>query len=344
MVSRVSAIGILSQNLATITANRKQLDKLNYSLTTGQNFQELKFYGRDASRVVDLQKDIEARNSYLSSIQYAQSITSSYDTVLERLVEMTTDALAAAEPLSSNDDDFESTTTVLSNNFMLEFEANMNIKIGDRFVFGGTNFSSAPVTDLRTLSLYTTNDLVSNGATLNTIETGDQIPEHTVDQGGANTVESYHNAFAGTGTFDTASRKTLRVTINDSQPITYTMTAADTAFQNVAEGLLQLKSAAQGGLTEDEREEFLGNARNALDTARGQLRQLQASNGTVITELERTASIHESFITISQNALTELTVADDAEVAVKISALQNQLQASYSLIATQSQLTLVNFL
>lgn len=344
MVSRVSTTGILAQNLSVITGNRSKLDSLNFSLSSGLNFEGLKFYGKDATRIVNLEKDIEARQSYIRSIDITQTTTSSYDAVLERLVEVATDALSAAEPLSTADVDFPTTATVLANNFMLEFEANLNIKIGDRFIFAGTNFTQPPVTDLRTLSLYTTNDLVSNGATLNVIETGDQIPEHVVDQGGAGTIESYHTSFAGTGTIDSNASETMQVTINDSQPITHTITATESAFQNMVEGLLRLKSGAQAGLTEDERDEFLGEARNVLELARTQLRQLQASSGTISNELQRTKEIHQGFITISQVALDDLTVADEAEVAVKIASLQNQLEASFTTIARQSQLSLVNFL
>lgn len=344
MVSRVSALGVLTQNLSIINTNRKNLDKLNFSLATGKNHQELKFYGEDASRVVDLRKDIEARNSYIRSIDITETTAQSYDTVLERLVELTADALNAAEPLSSQDPDFPTTTTVLANNFMLEFEANLNIKIGDRFIFAGTNFGNAPVTDLRTLTLYNTTDLVSNGATANAVETADTVPQHTVDAGGAATVESYHTEFAAANTIDSNAHEKLRVTINDDQPVTYTMTATEAAFQNIVEGLLRLKSAAQAGLTEVERDEFLADARTTLDTGRGQLRQLQASNGTILNELQRTKEIHQGFINISQSALDDITVADQAEVAVRISTLQTQLEASFTTIARQSQLSLVNFL
>ena len=110
------------------------------------------------------------------------------------------------------------------------------------------------------------------------------------------------------------------------------------------EGLLRLKSAAQTGLTEPEREEFLGEARNTLDNARVELRQLQARNGTVINELSRTKEIHTSFINISQSALTDRTVVNDAEVATLIAALRTQLEASYSTIADTNRLSLVNYL
>jgi flagellar hook-associated protein 3 FlgL len=344
MVSRVSATGTLSQNLFLINSGQSKLNQLNYSLGTGNKFEELKFYGKDSTRIVDLRKDIEARKAYTNSIDITESTTDSYDAILERLVQVATDALNAAEPLSTNDVDFPNTTTVLANNFMLEVEANLNIKLGDRFIFAGTNFSDAPVRDLRTLSLYNATDLGSAPAAANAIETADTLPEHVVDAGGAATTESYHTGFTAAGTVDSKAYEAMKVTIADSQPIIYNITANEPAFQNLIEGLLRLKSAAQTGLTEPEREEFLGEARNTLDNARVELRQLQARNGTVINELSRTKEIHTSFINISQSALTDLTVANDAEVATRIAALRTQLEASYSTIADTNRLSLVNYL
>lgn len=344
MVSRVSDIGVLTQNINQLATSRQSLDRLNFSLATGQNFQALKFYGQDSSRIVDFEKDIESRQAYLRSIDLAETIGTSYDTILERLVEVANDGLSASEPLSPADDDFETTTTVLANNFMLEVEANLNVKLGDRFIFAGTNFETAPVKDLRTLSLYTTNDLPSNGAAANVIETNSQLPEHIIDTGGTNTIESYMTQFAGTGTINSNSWEVMDVTINDNQPIPYTLTATDKAFQNLVEGLLRLKSSAQAGLTDDQRNEFLSSAATSLETARSQLRQLQAENGSVLERFQRTREIHNGFITISQTSLDDLTVADEAEVAVRIASLQNQLEASYTTIARQNQLSLVNFL
>ena len=344
MVSRVSATGTLSQNLFLINSGQSKLNKLNYSLGTVNKFEELKFYGKDSTRIVDLRKDIEARNAYINSIDITESTTDSYDAILERLVQVATDALNAAEPLSTNDVDFPNTTTVLANNFMLEVEANLNIKLGDRFIFAGTNFSDAPVRDLRTLSLYNNTDLGSAPAAANAIETADTLPEQVVDAGGAATTESYHTGFTAAGTVDSNAYEQMKVTIADSQSITYNITANEPAFQNLIEGLLRLKSAAQAGLTAPEREEFLGEVRNTLDTARIELRQLQARNGTVINELSRTKEIHTNFINISQSALTDLTVANDAEVATRISALRTQLEASYSTIADTNRLSLVNYL
>ena len=344
MVSRVSEIGVLNQNLNQISLSRQSLDRLNYSIATGQNFQELKFYSQDASRIVDLEKDIESRQAYLRSIDLAETIGTSYDTILEAMAQVATDGLAAASPLSTQDADFETTTTALANNFMLEVEANLNIKLGDRFIFAGTNFANAPVRDLRTLTVYNATDLASAGAAANVIETADQLPEHTVNAGGVATQESYMSAFAGTGTIDGNAWDVLDVTINDNQPIPYTLTATDSAFQNLVEGLLRLKSSAQAGLTEDQREEFLADASTAFETARTEIRQLQAENGSVLERFERTREIHQGFITISQTALDDITVADEASVAVQIASLQNQLEASYTTIARQNQLSLVNFL
>ena len=345
MTSRVSTAGTLFQTLRYIRLGHLKMAQLTYSLNNQKKFRQLKFYGGDIRRIIDLNKVIEARRSYIQSIGIIKSTVDSYDAALTEMIETASQALKAMEPSSSHHGRFEKSTTVLANNFMAMFEENLNMKIGDRYIFAGKNFSTAPVTDLRVLTLYNSTDLASNGAAANVIETGDAVPEHTVDTGGTAKVESYHTSFAGAGTLDAKAHEVLKVTINDDQqPTEYTIPATEAAFQNMAEGLLRLKSAAQAGLNKDERKEFLDEARNVLETARAQLRGLLAGNAAVLARMKNTIETHESVIAISQDVLGDLTGTQDEAVAAQISTLDTQLRASYTAFAKQNQLSLADFL
>ena len=107
---------------------------------------------------------------------------------------------------------------------------------------------------------------------------------------------------------------------------------------------MRLRSSAQAGLTEAQREQFLGEASTAAQTARDQLRQLQSRNGLALNRMLDQKENHANFINISQIALDEITLADDATAAAEISTLSAQIQASFSTIARRRELSLVNFL
>lgn len=342
MAQVVSTIGTLIGNQNLIRQNQEDFNLLNFRVSTGKKFQELKDYGANAVKVVDLRQDVTSRESYVRSIELTEILTGAYDKALESMIGDMQDLLDAADPLSTQDPNWATDNAVVADNLMLNLEANLNLELGGRFLFAGTNYNTAPVTDLRQLSLYTTNDLPPTAG--NTIETANQVPEHLVDSGGANTVESYHTSFTATNTIDAQAWKQVEISVSKQQTLTYGITATDEAFQNAVEALLRFKSATQSGLTEDQRKQFLSDAQTAADTARTQMRQLQTQNGVLINELKDTKDLHTSFINNSQISLDGLTTVDPAAAATELSALQTLIQSSYAAISRQSQLSLVNFL
>lgn len=346
MVDRISTSGALLNDLTLLQRNTVTLNQLQYRVGTGRKFAELKLYGNDAPRIVDLRAEISSRQAYIRSINLAEGITRSYDAVLDRLAEVAGEIIDASEPIAPDDPSYLTDTTVVANNLMLEIEANLNVRIGDRYIFAGTRFDSAPVNDLRNLALYTANDLAPNPVTTNAIETANTVPQMVVDQAGANTTQSYHTSFAGANTVDTEAWRTTSLTISDQQRLDYGITATNSAFQNLVEAVVRLKSATDRNatLTVDQRETLLGNARSAAEQARVELRQLQSSNGAVINQFDTMTTQHENFIAISQSALDDIEGADTAQAAVEISALQTQIQASFTTIARRAQLSLVSFL
>jgi flagellin-like hook-associated protein FlgL len=341
MVDRISTGGALLNDLTLLQSNKLTLDQLQYRLSTGKKFQKLKLYGNDAPRIVDLRGEISARQAYMRSIDLTDGIVRSYDAVLERLSDVASEIINISDPIDADDPDFLNDTQVLADNLMLEIESNLNVRIGDRYIFGGTDFGNAPVKDLRTLALYNDTDI----GIPNTDETANQIPEFTVDDGGGGTVQSYHTAHAGSPTNDADAWRETAITINDRQVVNYGLTATNPAFQQLVEAAVRLKSAVQDGvLTVDQRRTMLGEVRTVAETARTELRQLQAQNGAVLNQFDRSRTEHETFIGISQASLEDIEGADSAEAAVQISQLQTQIQASFTTIARRSQLSLVSFL
>lgn len=338
MVSRVSTFGSLTADLALIRRQNTQFTELSFQVSTGRQFQELKRYGVEAPRILDLEQEIASREGYTRAIDLASLNISSYSQTLERLIDVVDDVIRASDPLSTQDTSFTSTIETTSVNLMIEVTANLNLEVGDRFLFAGSRFDEAPVIDLRTLSLYNNTDI----GVANAIETANNIPTFTVDSGGAATAQSYHTR--GANTVDDKSYEAVAVTIADDTRLTYGVTATDSAFQNLIESLVRLRSSGQTGLTEAERESFLTEAQSAAQTARNELRQIQSEVGLAQARIQDQRETHVSFTNISQVALNNITLADNATAAAEISSLTAQVQASFTTIANRRDLTLVNFL
>lgn len=343
MVQGTSVVGTLFNDSSLLDRNQDRLRLLEFRLATAEKFKELKFYGNDAPRIVDLKSDIAAREGYKRSINLTEVITETYDAVLERMADVANEVLKAADSNTSDSPTFQTDTTTIANNLFLEVETNLNLDVGGRFVFGGTRFSQAPVKDIRTLTDYTAGDAAD------TVETDPTLPLFTY--AGGTLEQSYMTLGAAVGTAvatadptDAQSFQQTVITINDDQTVTYGVTAADGAFQTLIESVLRLRSSAQAGLTDDQRDTFLAEARVAATSARDLLRQLQTSNGVVLNEMDKARTLHEDFVNINQVALEGIVGADTNETALAISALTTQIESSFAAIARRNQLSLVNFI
>lgn len=338
MVSRVSTQGILAADLFLIQQQNKNFDLLNFRVATGKQFRELKAFGNRAPQILDLQNEIASRDGYIRSIELAQVNLRSYEVTLDRLIEVANDLVKAAAPLSADEPTFTTTAETTAENLLVEIEANLNIEIGERFLFAGSRFDTAPVVELSGLPVYTANDI----GVANAVETANNIPTYVVDAGGANTAVSYHSQ--GPNTVDARSYESVSLTIADNISVNYGLTANEEAFQNLIEANIRFRSSAQAGLTTAQRESFLAEAEVLALNARDQLRQLQSINGLNQARLTQQIDAHNSFISISQIALDDIVLADDATAAAELASLSSQIQASFTTISRRNQLSLVNFL
>ena len=69
MVARVSTAGSLIQNLFALKNNQSTFDLLSFRVATGKKFQELRDYGNDGTRIVDLKQEIASRDAYIRSTE-----------------------------------------------------------------------------------------------------------------------------------------------------------------------------------------------------------------------------------------------------------------------------------
>ena len=156
MVSRVSTAGSIVQNLLNMQQNAANFDLLSYRIATGKTFQQLRDYGTDATRLVDLRQEVASRDAYIRSINMTSVFMNAYDTSLDRLADITQDLLDAADPLSTQGANWTADNEILANNMLLDAESNLNIEIGGRYLYAGTNYTTAPVNNLRNLDIYPT--------------------------------------------------------------------------------------------------------------------------------------------------------------------------------------------
>jgi len=140
--------------------------------------------------------------------------------------------------------------------------------------------------------------------------------------------------------------KPTQVLIGVNQTVQYNAKANQPAFKDLMQGLsmlsmlsapsTQLDSTAQSAIL-TQATTMIGQAQNELTTQQGQL-------GAVQAQLQQVSNAQQSAANATTAQVTSLEAADPYATATNLSALQNQLAASYQVTEALSQLTLSHYL
>lgn len=267
------------------------------------------------------------------------------------------------------DVDFETLQDLASDlyDFMTDL---MNTKDGDRYMFSGADTSTRPLVDDGVLDSALATQV--NDWKLGIINNADLIADltdRTIDNGNLDALTDTVIGYSATLSADTAGRVFTRV--DENTEIDTTIYANDIAFRDIIVALSYIKNPDLGPIVDEveidavtglptvitegapgaDIDEMTDNfyevfnvitsmVTQALDQVDQQRFKLENARAR-INEIKLN---HETEQSILQETVDEIENVDINEVAVKINALQLQLEASYGVTARVQQLSLVNFI
>ena len=185
MVDRISSTGIGFQTMLSMQRNKQDADEFTYQLVTGFKYQNLQDYGTDMKRIQDYNHVIEEREGFNRAITLVEPITSAYKETLAHMAEIANFIMDATDPLSVKREEFPGETETMATNAMVDFEASINLEIGGRYIFAGTNYTEPPVIDIQDLDLLTVYDQknVSDLISLGVVNTSSYVVPVLDDDG-----------------------------------------------------------------------------------------------------------------------------------------------------------------
>lgn len=315
---QISTSGLLSQSVLQIKEAQAILGDLSNQLSTGKKSLNLGDYTlAESRRILDFRSVIETRTSYISVIDTVEPRLKVYDKALDSFENISNEALKLVNTTQNLDVADSEATAELLDGYIDQVEYLLKQKIGDRFLFAGTRYTTSPVSDLNALAVPPVDSVVTSP-----------------------TLPIYDSAAPGSSaaayTEDTA-------TIDTGFSITYGVTSNDAAFQNLILGLRFAYAATQAS----DNSTFstrMDSARTYLNTAITSLRNLHGEVASNIARIDDTKKLHQSFIEEMTTQIGAIQQADSAEVATKITFVQAQLQASYSATAKIASLSITNYL
>ena len=235
----------------------------------------------------------------------------------------------------------------------------LNEKDGDRYLLGGADTLTKPVTNTGGLDTYTTKQITD---WVNGTITTDQFMQSYKD-----TTQLTDTVIGYSAELSSGLSKNVTVRVDDNSEIDYTVRANAEPFRNILIAISMMKNidqvidevtldaddnpgttvTAPGSTRAEQNENFyrvfndiatmLNKALDSVDTERFKLAQAQAQ----ITQIGENHRIEKNTLLSTISGVEDV---DINEIALKLNTLTTQLEASYRVTATVSSLNLAQFL
>ncbi|MGE4351842.1 MAG: flagellin, partial [Bdellovibrionales bacterium] len=175
MADMISTLGIQLSCTRTLGSSVNLLSTYSEQLTTGVISQNMSDYSAsDAQTLMNMNSEIAQQEGFLSVIDTISTRISVYNTALEGIESIASEAYSTFLSAGNYNPEDVGTTQTLIDQYMDQVEYYLNQQVGDRYIFSGSRYDTAPVTDLQSLVSPPTE--VSPYVT-----TGDAVPAYDAD-------------------------------------------------------------------------------------------------------------------------------------------------------------------
>ena len=357
-MTSISTLGQALDQIGRIKLTQSQLSTLAYQLSSGKKTDSFKGLGTD---VITSQR---ARSSMAQLTKFNQNIT-----VADRRIKMMVNSLEQVKTQAGNvvsalnvqtqQGEYEMSAVSDLAKKALQFVKNLvNEQDGDRYLFGGAETRTQPLNDRGTLDTYAKTQLDNwiNG----TLTTDELISSYRDSGALGDNIIGYSPALSS------GNVKSAYVRVDEYTEIDYTVLGNDPGVRDIIVALSMVENldvmldkvaaedsdpagtvTAPGVGREEQNENFyrlfndlavmLNEGIKNINNNLYSLSQDQAQ----INQIKKAHTLEKSIL---EQTIDDVENVDLNEVAVKLNALQIQLEASYRVTASLSQLTLANFL
>lgn len=326
-VSQSNRLKDLNQTLADlerqISSGKKHDTLAGFGGVVAQNVQRVRM---DRSRVQTYLDNITTVNTRINAM--SQAMTSARKSVSQVI-----DGLVTALHESSED---VGTLSTLAKNALKFVQDLANLNVGGRYLFAGSDTTSAPYIDDAQLN---TNYQTEVTNWLNGTNTTAQFSANV--DGFSATALGLNPALSSSGT--------VAVRIDQSTEVDYTVKADQDGFQEIIRALglmanLKVPDPNVDIPTTAELDDMLTKVLTIARAGVAQLDQAETDLGTKSGFINAIMEDHQQDAATLDGLIGDTENTDMTDAVTKIQALQTQLQSSYEVTSIISKLSLVNFL
>ncbi|GBQ24216.1 flagellar hook-associated protein FlgL [Acetobacter estunensis NRIC 0472] len=323
------------------------------------------YAGLDSSSrtaALDLSPQITAISTWQTSISSAQTTLTVTQSALTQISSIATTLSTNLLSLQGNLGQDEVDTIATSAKSALDTLGNLlNTQSGADYVFAGTNSYTAPVTGTSGLSssdlAQSISTLVSNMGT-SSDDAATVLQQATSDASGTGDSASlsvFSSALSVSA--DSAKNLTSKAVVGNGDTVdvgmvatqsTEGMSASDTStgspIRDLMRNLMIVASLGDVSTSSSSFSSLVSSLKSSTSDIGTSLLAEEGSLGLQQTQLTSQSTLLTTMSTMLSTQLGNAREADPATVSVQLSAVQDQLQASYTLISDLKSMTLANYI
>jgi flagellar hook-associated protein 3 FlgL len=265
------------------------------------------------------------------------NLQSTAQNVLNALISATSQSTAGSTLQSTAQDALQSLVSEL------------NSSVNGEYVFGGINSGVAPITDYYA-SASSASQTADNSAFLSTFgfsQTSSSVSSITGAQMQSFLTNQFASLYQGsnwTSNWSSASDVTISSKISDTQTASTSISANNSAFQDLAQAYSMVANLGTQNLSADALNTIISNATTLVQQGITGLTQLQTNMGLIQNDVSTANDQMSTQMTILSTQISNLESVDTYQASTQLTELQTQLETSYSLTSQIQKLSLVNYI
>lgn len=327
MVDSISTTGMRLSSTKSLSSGQSLLSKLSQQLTTGKYSLNLSDYTTaNAQKLLDFNSTINQQEGFLNVLTAISPRLEVYDSAMNGIEDTVGEAYTTIIGSGTYNPTTNATLTSQIEGYLDQIAYYLNQQVGGRYIFSGSRYGQAPVGDMQ--------DLLENHTppteTAPYLTTGNAVPAYDADYDPLDPTAAVPEAHVHD-----------EVSIDTTKKLTYGITSNEEGFQQVIMGLRWAFAATQD---ETNYSTYMTTARDLITEGLANVRATHTDATNAAATLEKTRTTIETKIDNLTEQVETIEGVDLNEVAVKITTLQAQLQASYSAVSNMINLTILDFL
>lgn len=357
IVNRVSSLQISMFSRSYVSEATAELQRASEEVSTGLKSDIFADLGARASSAISLRASEENTQAYISSNEVLDSKLEAMLTVVDAVRESAQEVLETALVNSASSVSGAEALQEQARAALESIIAGLNTSYNGDHLFAGTSSDETPMTRWSEVSDETgyspeqiLAEIVGSGPA-DASEAEAMIAAIDAVFASADSTDPDRNYeatfYSGTPELDESGEASTRVTarINVGQQLDYGVQANDEAFRDIIKGLAMLVSVDVSEITdEDTYAAWMDGVTEALSSGVEGALEISADIGFNQQVVETTQTQLTDLSLVQTTQIGEYENVDAYEAATRLTALETQLEASYTVTARLAELSLLNYL